>query len=67
MQRLTICASVLLLAACSSLTPIEPPSDFCALTEDRKFGFDEFDWRAANAPGNLRYQIAQNELRQELC
>lgn len=58
--------SVLLLAGCSSIQ-IEPISDFCALTEDRKFGFEEFDWRAENAPGNLRYQIAQNELRQELC
>ena len=62
------CATVLLLAACSSqIEAVAPPPDFCALTEDRKFTHAEFDWRALNAPGNLRYQIAQNEVRAELC
>ena len=69
MRRLMSCGLVLLLAACSQSEPepVEPPPNFCDLTEDREFGFDEFDWRAENAPGNLRYQIIQNELRGELC
>ena len=70
MQRLTSCASALLLGACSFLSeaePVAPPPDYCQLTEHRKFGFDEFDWRSENSPGNLRYQILSNELRAEVC
>ena len=63
-----ICALALSLAACSTLTPpIDPPPDFCGLTEVRQFSQVEFDWRAENAPTNLRRDVVQNELRVELC
>lgn len=60
--------SALLVAGCSWKTPIpDPKPDFCQLTEDRKFTQVEFDWRVENAPANLRRDIVQNELRDELC
>lgn len=65
---MTLFAAALCLSGCFRPTPaVEPPPDFCQLTEDRTFTVLEFEWRSENAPGNLRYQVAQRELRRELC
>ena len=62
------CFFALALAGCSPPTPApKPVPNFCNLTEDRTFGFEEFEWRLANAPSNLRYQILQNETRDAEC
>lgn len=48
--------------------PIEVVTpNFCDLSEDRRFSQAEIDWRAANAAWNLRKDIAENKLRDELC
>lgn len=40
---------------------------FCEVAEVRRFSQIEIDWRAANAPTNLRKDLAQNEFGRENC
>jgi hypothetical protein len=35
-------------------------ADFCDIEEPRRFTQDELDWRAANAPWNLRRDFKTN-------
>jgi len=35
-------------------------ADFCAIEEQRKFSQEEWDWRAAHAPWNLRRDVKTN-------
>lgn len=53
-------------AGCAKKIEVVTP-DFCDLTETRRFSHEEMNWRAANAPWNLRKDIAENQLREEIC
>lgn len=55
-----------MVAGCGRKIEVATP-DFCDLTETRRFSHEEMNWRAANAPWNLRKDIAENQLREELC
>ena len=70
-MRWTICLPMILLAAlvsgCSTTPPPDPEPLFCDHAEVRRFSQVEIDWRAANAPANLRRDIAQNEKRKVWC
>lgn len=68
MRMTTLSVPGLVLVGCSPPLPApEPIPNYCLLTEPRSFSHEEFDWRLANAPGNLRYQIEQNETRKAEC
>lgn len=56
----------LTVAGCSQAIEIEKP-DFCDLTETRYFTKTEAQVRAERFPTNLRKDITQNQLRDELC
>lgn len=58
---------MLALAGCFPKTFVSDEPNFCDLTEDRVFTKEEWEWRVANAPENLRYQIEQNETRSAEC
>lgn len=45
----------------------EPEPLFCDHTETSKFTQEEIDWRAANAPWNLKRDLAKNEKRKRWC
>ena len=42
---------------------------YCALpqTEQRKFTYEEWDWRSANAPWNLTKDVSVNKVREDKC
>lgn len=69
MRRMMSFGLALAVAGCSQQmpVPVAPVADFCALTEQRRFGAEEFAWRLEHAPGNLRYQIEQNDVRAAKC
>lgn len=56
-----------LLSGCEKIQPSEPAPLFCDHAELRRFSQAEIDWRAVNAPTNLRKDIAQNEKRKLWC
>ena len=60
--------SALFLCGCSSLNAdLEPSLDFCAAEEPRRFSQAEIDWRAANAPSNLRRDFKTNATGTREC
>jgi hypothetical protein len=42
-------------------------ADFCDIEEPRRFTQDELDWRAANAPWNLRRDFKTNSSWDREC
>ena len=60
---MTACAAFLI-AGCASTVPPLPVADeaanFCDIEEPRRFTQSELDWRAANAPENLRLDFKTN-------
>lgn len=59
---------VFLLFGCADLSAdIEPMLDFCAAEEPRRFSQAEIEWRAANAPWNLRRDYKTNETGTREC
>ena len=73
-MRLIVC---LTMACATSLTTgcAEPPVEikvseealFCDVEQPRRFTRDELDWRAANAPDNLRLDIKTNTTWDREC
>lgn len=69
----TICLTTLcgmfLLAGCGP-SPAPPPIEkplFCDVEEPRRFTQTELDWRAANAPWNLRRDFKTNTTWDREC
>lgn len=63
-------ASIPFLSAGSCLSPMVVASDealFCDVEEPRKFTQAELDWRAANAPWNLRKDYKTNLTHEREC
>ena len=67
MRRLTQClmatSLVSVLTGCATPDPVEPPDvgpAFCLIEEPRRFSQEELNWRAANAPWNLRRDYKTN-------
>ena len=58
---------VLLLAGCAQPEPIPTGPLFCDVEEPRRFTQDEWDWRSANAPWNLRRDVKTNAAWAEEC
>jgi len=73
MQQLTtylILAASLILAGCSPQPPVTAPSTealFCDVEEPRRFTQEEVDWRAKNAPWNLRRDYKTNLTFEREC
>ncbi len=44
-----------------------PDAKFCDVEEPRRFTQDELDWRAANAPWNLRKDFKTNLTHEREC
>ena len=57
----------LLLSAGSCLKQEEIEALFCDVEEMRKFSQEEIDWRAANAPWNLRKDFKTNTTFEREC
>lgn len=49
-----------LLAGCAPKVVPSTAAEFCLVEEKRKFTQEELDWRAANAPWNLRRDFKTN-------
>lgn len=66
--RTAILALPLILAGCLNPGPVEPPAlAFCDAEEPRRFSQAEIEWRAANAPWNLRRDYKTNETGTREC
>ncbi len=66
---IAICV-LFLIAGCGGQPEPEPPTDvvlFCDVEEPRRFTQEELDWRAANAPWNLRRDFKTNGTWEEEC
>ena len=68
---MTTCA-VFLLTGCAWLFPdppivVEDDALFCDIEEPRRFTQEELDWRAINAPWNLRRDYSTNLAWDEEC
>lgn len=64
-----LCVSFLL-SGCVQTAPQvleDPPALFCDLEEPRRFSQEELDWRAANAPWNLRRDFKTNTTWEREC
>jgi len=72
-MRLTYCLMavllMLLVSGCANKTtaPVYKGPLFCDLYEVRIFSQEEIDWRAANAPWNLRRDLKDNAAWKEEC
>lgn len=68
---LTMACAMLAASGCSrpAPTPALPPAgpDFCIVEEPRRFSQEELDWRAANAPANLRRDLKTNATGKAHC
>lgn len=55
--------------SCQPTPPIleDPPVLFCDIEEKRKFTQEEWDWRAVNAPWNLRRDVKTNTAWDREC
>ena len=60
-----------LLTGCAIRPPVAPPviegAFFCDVEEPRRFSQPEIDWRAANAPWNLRRDFQTNLTWEREC
>lgn len=57
-----------LITGCSpKALPLIEQALFCDVTSKRKFTQHEIDWRAANAPWNLKKDYAQNLTYEREC
>lgn len=63
-----LCATFLL-SGCDPTPPVieEPPVLFCDVEEPRRFSQEELDWRAENAPWNLRRDFKTNTTWDREC
>lgn len=72
-MKLTACLTVLsltfLMSGCAQPEPIEVEERalFCDVEEPRRFTQEELDWRAANAPWNLRRDFKTNKAWDREC
>lgn len=61
-----LCAA--LLASCGQVeVPTDTAPRFCDVETKRLFTREEIDWRAKNAPWNLRLDLATNETGVRTC
>lgn len=70
MRLLAAFLTLLILSGCSLLQPEVIVNDgplFCDVEEPRRFSQEEIDWRAANAPWNLRRDYKTNETWDREC
>jgi len=69
MQFLTMACAMFLTVGCSGrdLPPIDEAARFCDVEEKRRFTQEELDWRAANAPANLRKDFKTNLTFEREC
>lgn len=65
---MTLCASCLI-AGCAPkpIPPVIVEPLFCDVEEPRRFTQEELDWRAANAPWNLRRDFKTNTTWDREC
>lgn len=56
------------IAGCSREAPVTAGNPlFCDIEHKRTFSQQEADWRAQNAPENLRFDLMTNEAGAEYC
>lgn len=59
-----------LITGCAKPSPVLVASDeaaFCDVEEQRRFSQEEIDWRAVNAPWNLRRDYKTNKTFEREC
>jgi hypothetical protein len=71
-SRLMICAAFLTLGGCQWIEPSvvylqDEAANFCDVKEPRRFTQEELDWRAENAPWNLRRDFKTNTTWDRVC
>lgn len=57
----------LMAGSCLKPEPVIEAALFCDVEEARKFTQEELDWRAANAPWNLRRDFKTNKTHEREC
>lgn len=62
-----ILASFLIIGCSKKPEPVIEKAFFCDLEEPRRFSQEELDWRAANAPWNLRRDYKTNIAYEREC
>lgn len=65
----TVLLSMFLITGCSqiNLPPVSEEALFCQVEEKRLFTQEELEWRAANAPWNLRRDFKTNKTWDREC
>jgi len=67
---MTICSTLLLTGCLGRDDPVaveKPVAAFCDVEEPRRFSQAEIEWRAANAPWNLRRDYKTNKTWDREC
>lgn len=64
---MTSLVSTFLLTGCAPPIEVEEAALFCDVEEKRKFSQEEINWRAANAPWNLRRDFKTNKTFEREC
>ena len=68
MKSLTMILPLFLIAGCAKpVDPVVTAALFCDVEEPRRFSQAELEWRAANAPWNLRKDYKTNLTIEREC